>query len=915
MKLLGRRAECEELDRLLTDARAGHSRVVVLRGEAGVGKSALLGHVAEQLAGWHAARAVGVESEMELAYSGLHQLCAPMLNHLERLPAPQREALATVFGRSSGPAPDRFLVSLATLTLFAEVAEIQPLICIVDDAQWLDPASAQVLGFVARRLLAERVAIVCAVRASADEDFLTGLPELPILGLGDNDARALLLEHMRGPLDAAVCGQIIKESHGNPLALLELPRAWRAADVAGGFGLPDAQPVMSKIEESYARRIVLLPADTRLLILAAAAEPLGDLVLLGRAADALGLELSAADPAVDAGLLTTDGRVEFAHPLVRSAAYRAAAAAERRRVHHALAEATDGEADPDRRAWHRARATPAPDEDVAAELERCASRAQARGGVAAAAAFLERAVELTPDPSQRAARALAAAQATFAAGNIDSAEGLLTIADADPLDELPQARIQRLRAELAFSRRRGRDAPPLVLRAAQRFEALDAELACETYLEALVAALYAGRFAVGYEVGEIARAIRAAPIGADPVSPKEHLLAGLATRFTDGYAAAAPSLKKALEMYRGEATKLEWSCLAFNVAAMDLWDDEAWFELASAQSRLARATGTLSFMGFTVGYLAGHQILAGDLTQATGLLAEWESLDRDTGGREKNLPYISLHLAAWRGDEPAALDFLQVLTEGAEARGEGTAITVADYATAVLYNGLGRYDLASEAALRATAADEISTSSWALWELVEAAARSGSLDLASASLDRLVERTGASSTDWAQGVEARSRALLAEGAEAEALYLDAIERLGRCRIALHLARARLSYGEWLRRESRRIDAREQLRLAFEAFTAMGAKGFAERARRELIATGEKVRIRSDETRDELTPQEEQIARLARDGLSNPEIGAQLFISARTVEWHLRKVFAKLGISSRKGLRGALPRSERESALA
>ena len=918
VKLLGRRAECEELDRLLTEARAGHSRVVVLRGEAGVGKSALLGYLSGRVDDWHVARAVGIESEMELAYSGLHQLCAPMLDCLERLPRPQRDALATVFGRSAGLAPDRFFVSLATLTLFAEVAEGQPLVCIVDDAQWLDHASAQILGFVARRLLAERVAIVCAVRTTTGEDFLTGLPELPIRGLGAHDARALLLENMYGPLDAAVRDQIIKESHGNPLALIELPRAWRAVGVAGGFGHPGAQPVMSKIEASFARRLLLLPADTLLLVLAAAAEPLGDPVLLHRAAMALDLEPTAAAPAVDAGLLTIGGRVEFAHPLVRSAAYRMAGAADRLRVHHALAEATDAETDPDRRAWHRARATPASDEAVAAELERSASRAQARGGAAAAAAFLERAVELTPDPSRRATRALAAAQAASTAGNLDAAEALLAFADAGPLDDLSQARSQRLRAELAFDLRRGRDAPPLLLGAAQRLETLDAELACETYLEALVAALYAGRHAVGYDITDIAHAALATPFGIKPRSPKELLLVGLATRFTDGSAAAAPTLKKALRMYRGEAARLDWSCLAFNVAAMDLWDDEAWFELVSAQARQARATGTLSYMAFALSYLAGHHTLAGDLSQAAGLLAESQRLDLDTGNRQKNVPYGSLQLAAWRGEEAAALGFREVLTRGAEERGEGAAATVAEYATAVLYNGLGQYDLAREAALDAAATDEISTSSWALWELVEAAARSGAPEVATAALDRLVERTGASG----HRLGARRRGALARtprprARQPKSLHLQAIDHLARCRIGLHLTRARLDLRRVAasREQTRRRAPAAQVR-AFNSFTSMGAFGLrrtgsprAGRHRREG-AQAERRNARRPHRR-----RKEQIARLARDGLSNAEIGAQLFISARTVEWHLHKVFAKLGITSRKALAAALPRLEREATLA
>src|SRR5882672_534946 len=461
MKLLGRGAECEFLEAALADALDGRSRVVVLRGEAGAGKSALLDYVVERSDGSCVANAVGIESEMELAYSGLHQLCAPMLDHLDRLPAPQRDALGTVFGLRAGPAPDRFLVGLATLTLLAEVAEHQTLVCVIDDAQWLDAASAQIILFVGRRFLAERIALVCAARTEIGREVLGGLPELSMTGLDDSDARALLLGNLHGPVDAAVCDQIVNESHGNPLALLELPRTWNAADLAGGFGLPARHPVVSKIEQSYAKRLLLLPPETQLLVLAAAAEPLGDPVLLQRTAEILDVELAASGAAIDAGLLDASGRIQFAHPLVRSAAYRSAAADDRQRVHRALADATDQERDPDRRAWHRARAATAPDENVAAELERSAGRAQARGGVAAAAAFLERASALSPDPAKRAQRALRAAEAKQLAGAPHAASTLLAVAIRGPLDELESASAQRLKGQIALDLRRGGEAAPL----------------------------------------------------------------------------------------------------------------------------------------------------------------------------------------------------------------------------------------------------------------------------------------------------------------------------------------------------------------------------------------------------------------------------------------------------------------------
>ena len=542
-RLFGRKIECEALDRLLTDAISGTSQVIVLRGDAGIGKSALLEYLSHRAAAWRIASAVGVESEMELPYSGLHQLCGPMLDHLDRLPDPQRQALATVFGLSAGPAPDRFLVGLASLTLFGEVAEEQPLLCIVDDAHWLDSASAQILGFIGRRLLAERIAVVCAVRTGIGEDVLVGLPEMPISGLGDSDSRALLLGNVPGPLDAAVCAQIITESHGNPLALLEFPRSWNVADLAGGFGLPDSQPIVSKIEQSYVRRLRLLPSRTQLLVLAAAAEPLGDPLLLHRAAETLSIDMAAADAAVDAGLLQLGGRVEFAHPLVRSATYRSAAAEDRHRVHRALADATNPEIDPDRRAWHRARAMPGPGEEIAAELERSAGRAQARGGVAAAAAFLQRAVALTADPTRRAERALAAAEASLQAGEFDAALGLLATAESGALDKFQRARLDLVRGHVAWASGLGSEAPPLLLSAGRRLERLDVELARHTYMTAWFAATQPGPIPQS-RFREISDAILALP---QPVTLRPHhiLLDGLAVLAKEGLAAAAPTLQRA----------------------------------------------------------------------------------------------------------------------------------------------------------------------------------------------------------------------------------------------------------------------------------------------------------------------------------------------------------------------------------
>jgi DNA-binding CsgD family transcriptional regulator len=906
LRLLGRRSERETLDRIVTDALAGQSRVIVVRGEAGIGKSALLGHLLEKVAGWHVATALGVESEMELAYSGLHQLCGPMLDHLDRLPTPQREALATVFGQSSGPAPDRFLVGLAALTLFAEIAEEQPLVCIIDDAQWLDRASAQILGFVARRLLAERIALVCATRSDLGDQALAGLPELSVDGLGDSDARALLLENVYGPLDAAVCDQIVTDSHGNPLALLELPRSWRAADLAGGFGLPDSQPVVSKIEQSYVRRLRVLPSETQLLLLAAAAEPLGDPLLLHRAAETLGVDMGAADPAVDAGLLRIGGRVEFAHPLVRSAAYRSAATEDRHRVHRALADATDPETDPDRRAWHRARATPGPGEEVATELERSAGRAQARGGVAASAAFLQRAVALTVDPARRAGRALAAAHASFQAGEFDAALGLLATAEAYPLDGFQSAQAALLRGHVALASAYGNDAAPLLLQAARGLEPFDLELARRAYLTAWGAAITANHLGGAGVLLEICRAVRALPPLPAAPHPLDLVLEGLALLTTDDRAAATPILQRAAKavLQLPVEDMLRWGWLA-PAASSAIWDSEGAIAIYERKVQLVRDTGALGELPIHLHSLALERAWLGDFAGAGLLLAESDSVAAATGSQVP--PFAMLRLRALQGREAEATPLIEATIQLGTAGGQGIAVMVAYWAAAVLNNGLARYEEAASAAREVTAnAIDPWESMWALAELVEAAARVGDPELARDALNRLAETTQPASTEFALGIEARSRALLSDGATAEELYRESIDRLSRTQLRPELARAHLLYGEWLRRGGRRFDAREQLRTAHDMFVAIGMEAFAERARRELIATGEKVRKRSDQTRDELTPQEEQIARLARVGLSNPEIGAQLFISARTVEWHLGKVFTKLRISSRRELRAALP---------
>jgi DNA-binding CsgD family transcriptional regulator len=909
--LRGRRNECASLAQLLEDVRGGRSRVLVLRGESGVGKTALLEHLEANAPDCRIAHASGVESEMELAFAGVHQLCASLLGRLDRLPDPQRNALATAFGLSAGVAGDRFLVGLAILSLLSEAAEERPLLCIVDDAQWLDQTSAQILGFVARRLLAESVAMIFAVRGPSLDSELGSLPVMVIPGLSDVHARELLDSVTPGRLDERVRDRIIAESRGNPLALVELPKGLTAAELAGGFGRPDARPPAGLIEQSFLRRVRALPVETQRLLLAAAAEPVGDTSLLWRAATALGISADAAAPAEMDGLIELGTVMRFRHPLARSAAYRAAAVHERREVHRSLAEATDSSIDPDRRAWHRAQAALAPDESVAGELERSADRAQARGGVAAAAAFLQKATDLTPDHAARGARALAAARAKFEAGDTNTAHELLAVADTAPLDALQRARLARMRAHIVFARSRGSDAAALLLDAARRLESLDAKLARETYVEALGAEIFVGR--LGERDGvRIAEAARAAPPASQPPRPADLLLDGLSARFADGYRAGVEPLKRALHAFREQAgrTKLgvvRWLWTACPVApepmAADLWDDESWHDLATHAVRLAREAGALATLPIALSYRAGVHVHAGEFAAASELIEEADSISEATGNAP--LRYTSLVLAAWRGDEDRALKLIRSGVKEATARGEGRALGLAGYATAVLYNGLARYDAALAGARQACEYDDLGFFGWSLIELVESGVRHDAGEDAAVALRQLEERARAVGTEWALGILARSSALLEDGPKADALYREAIARLQRCRIVVHLARAHLLYGEWLRRENQRVNAREQLRIAHQMLNRIGARAFAERARVELVATGETVRKRTVESRAVLTAQETSVARLAAEGRTNPEIGAQLFISARTAEYHLHKVFTKLGISSRRSLRDAL----------
>jgi DNA-binding CsgD family transcriptional regulator len=902
-----RLSEREVLEGVLASVRGGASSVLVVRGEAGVGKSALLQWCEQRAVGFRMVRVAGVESEMELPYAGLQLLCAPLIDHLDALPEPQQRALRIAFALEDGDAPARFFVALAALGLLSEAAADQPLLCVIDDAQWLDEATSSVLGFVARRLAADSVAMVFAVREPSNDRELVGLPALRVAGLDGDDARALLSTVIPGRLDDHVRDRIVAETRGNPLALLELPRGLTAAELGGGFALTFPGGLSGRIEELYLRRFATLPEATRRLVLLAAADPTGEAAALWRAADTINISAEAAYPAEAEKLLEIDTKVRFHHPLVRSAVYRAAEEDDRRAVHLALAATTDPQLDPDRRAWHLAAAAPGPDELVASELERSAGRAQARGGVAAAAAFLERSVALTEHPGKRTDRTLAAALASLHAGAFDTARGLVAAARAGELDEVQQARADLLDGQIAFASSVGSAAPPLLLQAARRLEPLDGELARETYLDAWGAALFAGRLARAGTLLEVSSAAaRPAPHAARPDRPSDVLLDALSTLVTRGRAAAAPALRLAASAFAAAAVDDNFrGGWLTTVPCNVLWDEHTWHDINVRQIQLARDSGALARLPIDLTASAVLAAWRGDFEQAAAAIAEAEDVTRAT--KTHMAPYGAMLLAGLRGREPEASALIASAVREATAGGQGIGVQYADWVAAILANGLSRFDAAHDAAQRASDdAPELFLSAWALPELIEASTRTGDVEVAAHALGRLTEATSVAGTDWALGIEARCRALLSDGDAAERDYLEAIDRLQRTGLAPEVARAHLLYGEWLVARQRRADAATQLQIAHEMFTAIGMEAFQARARGALHAAGHRARADADDVDVALTPQELQIAQLAVDGRTNAEIGAALYLSARTVEWHLRKVFLKLGIASRKELARALP---------
>lgn len=897
--MVGRATERGALDLLLEGARDGAGGALVLRGEPGIGKTMLLDYARGAFDSVRILSAPGVEAERGLRFGNLHRLLDPLLGRSADLSQRERDALESAFEQNGGTSTTSFSVAGAALSLLTLFADDQPVLCLIDDVEWLDRPSEQALAFVSRRISARPIAMLFAARESAEpRTALEGLPQVMVEGLPAAEAAELL--NALPELGSAVRDRILAEADGNPLALQDLPRELTTAQLRGASDLPDPLPLGRRLERSFVGRVRSLPADTQTLLLLMAADRFGDEDLIWRAADELGIHSTDADPAVDEGLLAIRTHASFRHPFLRSAVYWGAPVAERRRVHSALAGATV-DADLDRRAWHLAASAPGPDETVALELERTAERAKQRVGYSAMAAALERAAQLTPDAAHRADRLLGAGWARLAAGDLGYASALLGQANLDIADDRRRVQAQRLEGALAAAGGDDAHSSLLLLHAAKAFERFDRRLARETHLEALESAMYAGQLGPTGGVREPARAARRAPaLQKSKMRGFDFLLDGFAKLFTDGRPAAVPSLRRGIDAIRHRGD-VRWLGLA-NLAAWELWDDEAIHAIGARRVRLAGSMGARYLLPGALTQRGAYEILVGRLDTADRWFDEARTVAAETGnpGVLGATETGALMLAAWRGQQAETRRLAEMCKRDAVARGQGAFVNLADYAISILEVGKGRYDAALSAAQEARAEVALWSATRAQPELIEAAVRTRNPEAAHPAFEELADTARATGTQWALGILARCRALLAADGDAEALYLEAIGHLKRCRVTPELARAHLLYGEWLRRRRRRLDAREQLRTAHRAFASMGAASFSERARKELRAAGERAQVRAS-TMKPLTPQEWEIAKLVSRGGTNAEVAAQLYVSPRTVEYHLRMIFRKLGLSSRTQL--------------
>jgi len=910
--LVGRGHERQKIESILDAARDGLSSALVVQGAPGMGKTSLLKYASTAGADFAQLAVAGVSSESSFAFAGLQRLLLPIIERRSTLPEVQREGLEVALGLSSGAAKNQFLLGLGVLTLLAAAATDRPLLCVIDDAQWLDNETLEVLAFVARRLQAEGVAMFFAIR---DDDGapspLDDLEATRVEGLATQEAMVLLNRSAPSPVDPTIAHRIITETQGCPLALVEVPRELSADELAGLAVLPEPLPLGRRLEAQFLRRIRSLPIEAQALMVIIAADASGDEGAIRRAAASLDLPLIAAEVAVDADLIERTSWTTFRHPLIRAAAYNGASSALRRDVHGALAEATIRSEAPDRYAWHRAASASGPDEPIAIELEAAAARTRNRGGYASEATFLTRAAELTPEPSERSRRMLDAAQAALTAGLRERAIRLIDEALKQEPSPSPLllARAQRLRASCDSFTLPGA-AAAIHLAAARSLESLDVRLARDTYIEALQATVISAQLTSGTSPEEVARAaLSAPPPDNDRSAMADSMLDGFATRLAFGSNESIPLFRNALDIISEDDVlptgRTLWAMLV-QTAALEVWDAVGYRRSLDLLEQSQRAGGELDSLRITLLALSRSEMWNGRFGVAEAYRAEVSALAAAIEGEgpiADMFVMLSVHVLAWQGREAEVREAVSILTgEFAVAIGAGSGVNVARLALATLENGLRHYGEALVAARPLFEEDIPPDGNLILPEIVEAGVRSGDISIAAAALERLDERARTSGTPWALGLLARSRALLASDDEAEALYRESIDQLDAAPVAAESARAHLLYGEWLRRQKRRTDARHQLRTAHQLFSGMGARAFEERARLELAATGAHARERSVVTALDLTPQEEQIARLAAGGETNAEIASKLYISPNTVDYHLRKVYRKLALRSRRDLR-------------
>jgi len=917
MQLLGREEEQSSILRNIEAARSGFSAVLALRGEAGIGKTALLDFAVEQSPDLQVARISGSEWEMGLGYSGLHQLTLPFLGGLEVLPAPQRNALRSAFGMDFGSEPNRFMVALATLTLLAEVASERPLLCVIDDAHWIDEDSAGALAFVARRLHADRVAMLFGLREIREYlPMFEGLPALELSGLAEKPARELLGSVVHGRIGKRVADRIVSETRGNPLGLIALGGELSAEKVSSGSPL-EILPISERLEQRFLRDVRALSQPDQALLLAAAADPTLDNDRLCRAGAVLGFENPEASEAGVGQLLDLGPPIAFRHPLIRSAVYYGSSTTDRRRTHEVIASLIDSDTDPDRWAWHLGAAAIGPDEDTAAVLQQAAERGRSRGGFSGSAGLLTRAAELTPNEHRRAERFLAAASATVMAGVPQRSQSLLDLAlpGLDSPAELAEAlRVRGATLRLLFDPA----AVSALVEAARALEPYDIREARDTWLAALEAEVLAQHDMTGSSLRSVAaEALKVPEDSQNAGSMGDLLLKGIASRIAIGHSTAVPMLREAIAMMCTDGPygepNLPSPWWLGDIACRELWDDSSRREILHRLTAACRDRGALFSLSIALLAQFERETWVGHFDLAEALFVEGRDITTDIGMEVMLWDLFKVTLLGWRGLDAETRLVVAQSEALSESAGIGALLHHAYTGLVILELGGGKYEEALRYAQRIYDDDPPGYGTQILPELVEAGVRSGHMEMAMAALDRLSDRVKMAGTPLALGILSRSRALVESGENAETLFRESIAQLAGTESAPEVARARLLYGEWLRREKRRVEARTELHLAYEAFDTLGANAFAERTRIELKATGAEARKRSAGTLNDLTPQEEQVARFAASGSTNPEIAAQMFLSASTVEYHLRKVFRKLGLTSRRQLKMSLNVSDSVSS--